>query len=92
MEVPTTDFAEMKQLGERWRDDTEGKRSRARSTFCIDRDDPNKIVAVIEFESYEEAMRNSDMHETQQFAEQVAKLANGPITFRNLDVREEWAD
>ncbi len=32
-------------------------------------------------------MANSEMPETAAFAEQVAKLCDGPATFRNLDVR-----
>lgn len=43
---------------------------------------------IVEFPSYEEAMRNSEMPETQRMAEQMAKLCNGPVEFLDLDVVE----
>jgi hypothetical protein len=44
-------------------------------------------VQIVEFPSYEEAMENSNLPETAEFSERVAKLCQGPATFRNLDVR-----
>ena len=56
-----------------------------RATVCVDRDDPGLIVQLIEFDSYEEAMSNSE-HETTQ--DEAAKIeeSSGGVTFRNLDV------
>ncbi|HEY5077303.1 MAG TPA: hypothetical protein VIJ48_07360 [Acidimicrobiia bacterium] len=48
-----------------------------------------KFVQIIEFPSYEAAMRNNDLPETQQIAEQMMKLSDGPAVFRNLDVVEQ---
>ena len=58
-----------------------------RATICIDRDDPGLVVQIVEFDSYEEAMANSE-HETTQ--DEAAKIeeSTGDITFRNLDVVE----
>jgi hypothetical protein len=44
---------------------------------------------MIEFPSYEAAMRNNDLPETQQISEEMMKLADGDATFRNLDVIEQ---
>jgi len=44
-------------------------------------------VQIVEFASYEEAMSNSDLPETASFAQRVAELCDGPMVFRNLDVR-----
>ena len=52
-----------------------------------DRDRPDTYVQIVEFPSYEAAMDNSNMPETTEFAERIAKLCNGPLTFRNLDLR-----
>ena len=41
----------------------------------------------MEFPSYEEAMANSDLPETASFAERLGHLCDGPVLFRNLDVR-----
>ena len=56
-----------------------------RATVCVDRDDPGLIVQLIEFDSYEEAMSNSE-HETTQ--DEAAKIeeSSGGVAFRNLDV------
>ena len=51
-----------------------------------DRDRPGYYFSIIEFDSYEEAMENSNRPETSEFAAQMAKLCDGPPTFRNLDV------
>jgi hypothetical protein len=58
-----------------------------RATVCVDRDDPGLVVQIVEFDSYEEAMANSEHEGTQEAAaEEAAKV--GDITFRNLDVVE----
>ena len=56
-----------------------------RATVCVDRDDPGLIVQLIEFDSYEEAMANSD-HETTQDEAAKVEESSGGVTFRNLDV------
>ena len=42
---------------------------------------------MVDFPSYEAATANSSLPETGEFAEKLAKLCDGPPTFRNLDVR-----
>ena len=61
-----------------------------RGTLNADRDNPNRYVNVVEFESYESAMENSNRPETMQFAERMAELCDGPATFHNLDVLDTW--
>jgi hypothetical protein len=43
---------------------------------------------MVEFPSYEAAMENSRLPETNRIAEQMQKLSDGEPTFRNLDVVE----
>jgi hypothetical protein len=38
----------------------------------------------VEFSSYEEAMANSDLPETAEYAQRIATLCEGPVAFRNL--------
>ena len=87
IEFTTSRIDEAESLMEEWAKKTEGKRSASRGVLTKDRDRPNTYVQIVEFPSYEEASRNSDMPETSEFAEQVAKLCDSPPTFRNLDVR-----
>ena len=71
---------------DRWRQATEGKRATARAMVCKDRDNPNRYFSIIEFPSYEEAMRNSNLPETSAHAAKMEELTEGPPTFYNLDL------
>ena len=88
IEYKTSRFDEVKALGEeRARNDT-GSLAR-RVTASENRDKPGTYMTIVEFDSYESAMDNSKRAETQQFAEQMMKLCDGPPTFYNLEVRAE---
>ncbi|MGO8825568.1 MAG: hypothetical protein ACLQU9_10060 [Acidimicrobiales bacterium] len=45
------------------------------------------FVRIVEFPSYEAAMANSEFAETALFSQKPAVLCDGPMVFRNLDVR-----
>ena len=92
IEITTTRSDEVEALVAEWREKTEGRRTAQRGTFTQDRDRPNTYVQIVEFPSYEDAMANSNLPETQSIAEKLAELSDGPMLFRNLDVRsvEEW--
>jgi hypothetical protein len=68
---------------------TQGKRADSHGTVARDRDRPNVYFNIVEFPSYEVAMKNSELPETARMAEQMMKLCDGPPTFRNLDVTFE---
>ena len=78
---------DIEALVDEWRGKTDSRRTARKGTFTQDRDRPHTYVQIVEFPSYEEAMANSELPETAAFAERVAKLCDGPATFRNLDVR-----
>ncbi|HET7489147.1 MAG TPA: hypothetical protein VFJ85_14545 [Acidimicrobiales bacterium] len=67
-------------------------RPEARGVVCSDRDQDNRYLVIVEFPSYEAAMANSARPETAAMAEALAKLCDGPPTFRNLDVVEAFED
>ncbi|MAT36763.1 MAG: hypothetical protein CL420_01860 [Acidimicrobiaceae bacterium] len=54
-------------------------------TICVDRDDPETIIQIIEFDSYESAMQNNELDETQESSSEHEENV-GSVTFRNLDV------
>lgn len=58
-----------------------------RATMTADRDQPDRYLSVLEFESYEAAMENSNRPETAEVAGRMASLCDEPPKFRNLDVR-----
>lgn len=90
IEYKTTRFDEFTAALDAWLEKTKGKRAATRGTQTRDRDAADTYVQIVEFPSYEEAMANSSLPETNEFAAQLATLCDGAPTFRNLDViREE---
>jgi hypothetical protein len=89
IEYRTSQFDEVNKLMDAWIAQTEGKRPVGQGFTGRDRVEPGKYVAVIVFPSYEEAMRNNDLPETQAMAAKMASLCDGEPTFHNLDVVRE---
>jgi len=87
IDLTTSRPDDVEALVSEWRRQTAGRRTAQRGTFTRDRDRPDTYVQIVEFPSYEDAMANSDLPETAAFADQLAQLCDGPISFRNLDVR-----
>ena len=84
----TSHVEEMKALSDKYRADTEGKRTSSKATICADRDNPGRYSIIAEFPSYEAAMENSNLPETEELAKAMRELADGPATYANLDVIE----
>jgi hypothetical protein len=61
-----------------------------RGTLTADRDRDGFYLSVIEFDSYEAAMENSNRPEVGEYSARMAKLCDAPPKFYNLDVRETW--
>ena len=70
---------------EEYRAATQGRRTVKRGILAADRDRPGHYLNLVFFDSYEDAMKNSEMPETQELAGKLAALG-GPMTFLNLDV------
>jgi hypothetical protein len=87
IEFTTNRIDDVEALVSEWETQTAGRRTAQRGTFSQDRDRPNTYVQIVEFPSFEDAMANSALPETASFAERLAQLCDGPIGFRNLDVR-----
>jgi hypothetical protein len=90
IEYKTSRIDELNAMLDAWLEKTKGKRLATRGTQTRDRDAHNTYVQIVEFASYEDAMANSQMPETSEFAAKLAELCDGSPSFRNLDVvREE---
>jgi hypothetical protein len=87
----TSKLDELRAAVEEWQKATEGKRTLVRSVVCEDRDQPGRHVVIAFFDSYEDAMKNSALPETDTLSKKTAALADGPPTFYNLDVIEEFS-
>lgn len=86
IQFKTSKFDEMQKLVDEFRQKTEGRRMTSRAMVGRDRDNAGQFVTIVEFPSYEAAMKNNEMPETQAMSEQMMKLADGPPTFYNLDL------
>ena len=89
IEYKTSKIDDLNAALDGWLEATKGKRAATRGVQTKDRDGTNTYVQIVEFPSYEEAMANSDLPETSEFAAKLASLCDGPPTFRNLDVMRE---
>lgn len=89
IEYKTTRIDEFNVALDAWLKKTKGTRAATRGTQTRDRDAENTYVQIVEFPTFEDAMANSDLAETGEFAAQLASLCDGPPIFRNLDVLRE---
>ena len=89
IEFRTSKIAEMQGVADEWEKATEGKRQARRRVLCEDRDNPGRYFNVVFFDSYDAAMENSAMSETDAFSTKMMGLADGPPTFCNLDVIDD---
>ncbi len=60
-----------------------------RSMVTRDRNDPDKFLILVFFDSYEDAMTNSNYPETSALAEKMGPLLDAPPVFHDLDVVED---
>jgi quinol monooxygenase YgiN len=92
IEARTKDADRMLALNEEWQQSTAGKRTARRAIVTRDRNDPDRYVIVVFFDSYESAMENSNLPQTQEFSEKMAAALDSPASFSDLDVLADHAD
>ncbi|HUR73778.1 MAG TPA: hypothetical protein VMZ00_05845 [Sporichthya sp.] len=80
---------EISALDDQYEKDTAGRATYRRSIVCRDRNDPDHYFVMVFFDSYEDAMRNSELPETHALAEKMSTLVEGPPTFYDLDVLQD---
>jgi quinol monooxygenase YgiN len=75
-----------------WEQASEGRRTTRRRVVARDRNDPDRYVIMVTFDSYESAMENSELPETQAFAARYGDFVDGAMTFHDLDVLQDKSD
>ncbi len=85
-DLHTDHIAEINELGDQWRRDTAGRRTLLSDRVYVDRNDPTHYVAINEFASYESAMVNSGLPETDAIAARFAALVTGDVAYVDLDL------
>lgn len=86
VECRTDKVDEMNRLMDSWMAQTQGRRTATHAMMARDRGDSRHLVEIVEFPSYEEAMRNSNLPETDRIFREMVALCDEPPTFVDLDV------
>ena len=87
LEFTTDRVDDVETLMDTWVAQSQGRRRVDRALLAADRDDPKTYVQIVEFPSYTDAMENSALPETTEFAAKLAELCDGTVRFRNLDLQ-----
>jgi len=89
IDIRTSRLDELQALEREWEQATEGKRTIRRAVVCRDRNDADHVVVMAFFDSYESAMENSNLPETDEFSGKQATLMHQPPVFTDLDVIDD---
>ncbi|GAA0686537.1 hypothetical protein GCM10010193_45500 [Kitasatospora atroaurantiaca] len=86
VECRTEQPDELNRLMDTWIEQSQGRRTATHAMVGADRADARHIVEIVEFPSYEAAMRNSGLPETDRIFREMVALCQEPPTFTNLDL------
>ncbi len=86
IDCKTDRYDDMNRLMDEWVAATEGKRTATHSIVGRDRSADDHYVEIIEFPSYEDAMKNSNLPETNRIFEEMVALCDGLPNFTDLEV------
>jgi uncharacterized protein (DUF1330 family) len=87
MELKTSRIDEVEAFSKKMQEERGDDLLATKGTITADRDRPGYYLVIVEFDSYEEAMKNSNDPATGKYAEQMGALLDEPPKFYNLDVR-----
>lgn len=85
VEFTTNNYDAVREIDEAWVSATEGKRTARRQIVAHDRNRPDRYLAIVFFDSYESAMQNSNLPETQEFSARYGE-ATTSVAFHDLDI------
>jgi prepilin-type processing-associated H-X9-DG protein len=85
----TSRIDEVRAIGDQWEAAAGADRKAVRRIMCEDRDHPGRYCNIVFFDSYEEAMENSNLPVTQEFSAKMMALGDGQPTFYNLNVVDD---
>lgn len=76
------------ELQKEWERAADGRHTVRRSITARDRDDETHMVSLVFFDSYESAMENSNLPETDEMAAKMRTIVDD-VSFENLEVIED---
>ncbi|MEU6949299.1 ester cyclase [Streptomyces sp. NPDC046332] len=86
IDCKTSRFDDLNRLMDKWVEQTQGKRTASHSVIGKDRSDSEHLVEIVEFPSYEVAMTNSQLPETDRIFREMVALCDEMPTFTDLDI------
>ncbi len=87
MEFETSHIDELEALMTTFQKERGDALLATKATITEDRARPGHYLVIVEFDSYEEAMKNSNDPVTSEYAEKITAMLEGPQIFHDLDVR-----
>ena len=89
IEFRTSRIDEMEQVANEWEAAAGEDSTARRRVMCRARDDDDRYFNIVFFDSYEDAMKNSNLPATSEFADRMMALADGDATYYNLEVIDD---
>ena len=89
IEYTTSRPEEVAEVYAEWERASQGNRTARRVLLTQDRKDPSRYYEIVSFDSYESAMENSELPQTQEYAGRMRELMDGEPVFHDLDVVED---
>ncbi|MER7763132.1 ester cyclase [Streptomyces sp. NPDC097619] len=86
IDYETSHYEDVSALVDRYLRQSQGRRTVTHSLIGKDRESATHYVDVVEFPSYEVAMENSRLPETDRMFREMVELCDGMPKFTNLDV------
>jgi hypothetical protein len=87
MELQTADIDKFEEMSRRMQAEMGADLPTSKATITADRERPGFYLVIVEFESFDEAMRLSNDPRMQKYAGEMSAMCNAPIKFYNLDVK-----
>lgn len=87
IEYETNDIEALEEAILKFRDEHPGVMTFTTSRVTEDRDKPGTYISIVEFPSYEEAMKQSNHPALSEFLQSVGPELMANPRFRNLDVK-----
>ncbi|MGW4158384.1 ester cyclase [Streptomyces sp. NPDC004788] len=91
IDLKTSRADDLNRLMDQWVETTKGKRTATHNIVGKDRTDSSHLVEIVEFPSYDVAMRNSQLPETDRIFKEMVALCDEMPTFTDLDVVRDEA-
>jgi quercetin dioxygenase-like cupin family protein len=89
IEYETTRPKELEETLDEWVRTSDGKRTATHELRTFEHDNKSHFVDIVEFPSYEMAMRNSDLPETRRYAKKLTSLCTTKPRYLNLEVSRD---